>query len=1048
MDAKARIMPVESRKLRVLLYAGAALFFAAPLALISAFFYLRHNSGAIVQTYVDRLAREAGLSIRLPRVDVTFWPMPALVAGDFSLESDDWHFSAEEIRLRPDLAAILRGLFVPDFLEVTRPVLQAGNLAVVPPGIGALFSSGSDNGAEEPDNIKLTVKNGEIFVVENTVASLLFSGLNLTADMPRTGDGRRRCGIRMEGGLHRDGISLPFSLGGTVFLRGGGGQARHSPRQVEMKDIALRLDNDAAGFDAVLTLPGRAPRAASRPAASGAGVRVVVPPPALSGKNAGADAQYPSASGNSFRLAGSVQVRRVSLTRWLGFGRILPPGLQWALDDVTDAVLNFSLDEKGLDVPSIAAHAAGARFTGSGKVKSWAEPEVALDLKAERLELLAALPEAAGRMPSPPRFPHGPLTPVPGAPLKPGETGLGYDIRLGARFLGYGPLVFEDANVVIREGKLDEDGLEDTLLTATAGLYGGNAQGEAVFGGGARHPYAISARLRDVRGEELARSLDVLPVQSGRMYADVSIKSQGRALAEFLEKLTGKVEVGVSRGALRPLPSGKGAGKISPEQNQRRAKPADFNSLTLGLAVTGSSVFEKEKSRLGLNGQWFSVLNRAGYSLRADIAGMVYFGEDAPLSFQNRPGVLTLQSASANAQSVLAELRGDFSCLSDKGQVSVSNGHLSSPGIEADGDARFFEDGEGLAYTGTISARLLDAARVPEFAGKGGMRFLSGLRALSLTADVKGNMQEISLNNLHAVTDATRLRGSFSAAFHNQLSLEFDLAVEEFSFDGFFQKNGATSKNAGKPWDLGALRDVRARGILRAGRLRLWHFLLRDVNIPMALDNGRLTAAPLTARVYDGVLTGKGVLEFARGLRFESNFSVEGANLGAASRDIGTSVLLGGKMDFTLNLAALLTGVGPVSQPLKGSWSFAVRNGSYQKLDKDGEPRGKATPFDTARASGDIRAGVARGDDFVLRGTGLVMRGGGLVDFNNDTVDCDFVINMKNFPDIPVRLHGSLRDSKTTVGVGKVLLNTLGGIPKGIFDLLGDVVQGAWKLVR
>ncbi|MDR1660627.1 MAG: AsmA family protein [Desulfovibrio sp.] len=1042
-------MPAESRKLRVLLYAGAVLLLAAPLALIPAFFYLRHNSGAIVQAYIDKLAREAGLSIRLPRVDVTFWPMPALVAGDFSLESDDWHFSAEEIRLRPDLAAILRGSFVPDFLEVTHPVLRAGKFAVVPPGIGALFSSGPDNGAVEPDNIKLTVKSGEVFVVENTVASLLFSGVNLTADMTKAGDGRRRCGIQMEGGFHRDGISLPFFLGGTAFLYNSGGQAHHSLRQVEMKDVAFRLDNDAAGFDAVLTLPGRAPEVASRPAASGTGVRiVVVPSPALSGKDAGADAQYPSVSGNSFRLAGRIQVRRVSLTRWLGFGRILPPGLQWALDDVTDAVLDFSLDEKGLDVPSIVAHAAGARFTGSGKVKSWAEPEVALDLKAERLELLAALPEAAGRMPPSPPFPHGPLTPVPGTPLKPGETGLGYDIRLGARFLGYGPLVFEDANVVIREGKLDENGLEDTLLTATAGLYGGNVQGQAVFGGGAQHPYAISAHFRDVKGEELARSLDVLPVQSGHMHADVSVKSQGRALAEFLEKLTGKVEVGVSQGALRPLPSGKRIGKISLEQNQRRAKPVDFNSLALGLAITGSSVFEKEKSRLGLNGQWFSVLNRAGYSLRTDITGMVYFGEDAPLFFQNRPGVLTLQSASTNAQRSLAELRGDFSCLSDKGQVSVSNGHFSSPGIEADGDVRFFEDGERLAYTGTISARLRDAARVSEFAGKGGMRFLSGLRALSLAADVKGNMQEISLNNLHAVTDATQVRGSFSAAFHNQLSLEFNLAVEEFSFDGFFQESGTTSKNAGKPWDLSALRDVRAKGTLRVGRLRLWHFLLQDINIPMVLDNGRLTAAPMTARVYDGTLSGKSILEFARGLRFESDFSVEGAILGAASRDIGTGVVLGGKMDFTLNLAGLSTGVGPVSQSLNGSWRFAVRNGFYQKLDKNGEPRGKATSFDTAQASGDIRAGVARGNDFFLRGNDLVMRGGGFADFNNEILNCDFVVSMKNLPDIPVRLHGNFRDSKTTVSVGKVILNTLGGISKGIFDMLGDVVQGAWKLVR
>ncbi|MDR2745302.1 MAG: AsmA family protein, partial [Desulfovibrio sp.] len=953
MEDKVRIIPAESRALRVLLYAASALFLAVPLALLFAFFYLRHNSGTITQRYVDGLAHGTGFSIRLPRVDVSLWPVPALIAGDFSLEGNGWHFSAKEIRLRPDLTAILRGAFIPNFLELTRPVLRVGNSGAMPPNIGVLFGSGSDDGGEGPDSIKLTVKNGEIFAVENDLVFPLASGLDLTADMTKTRDGRRRCGIETGGNFHKDGTALPFSLKGSAFLYGSGGQTG-SLHQVTMEDIILRLDNDAARLDAVLTLPGNAPDDAPRPAAPETGFRIaVVPPPAQSVEDAGIVAQRASVSEDSFRLKGRLRVRRVSLSRWLGFGRILPPGLQWALDDVTDAVLNFSMDKKGLDVPSIVAHAAGARFVGAGGVKSWGVPRVALDLRAERLELLEALPEAAGRMPFPPPFAHRPLTPVPGEPLKPGETGLGYDIRLGAQFLGYGPLVLEDAGVVIREGKLDENGLEDTLLTAAAGLYGGNVQGQAVFGGGEQHPYAISAHFRDVRGEDLARSLGVLPVQSGHMRADVNIKSQGRALAEFLEKLTGRVEVGVGLGALRPLQFGKNAGKNSPGQDRNRAEALNFDSLTLKLNITGPSAFENEKGRLGLNGHWSSVLNRAGYSLRTDITGIVHFGEGALPSFQNSPGVITLQSVAANTQSVLAEIRGNFSCKSDSGLVSISDGHLSSSGIEADGDAQFFRDGERLAYKGTISARCRDAARLAELAGMGGKRFLSSLRPISVKADVKGNMQEIALDNLSAAIGAVSLHGSFFAAFHNQPSFAFDLAVEEFAFDRFFQENGATSKNADKAWDLRALRDVRAKGTLRFGRLKLWHFLLRDVNIPVTLDNGRLTADPLTALVYGGSLTGKSILEFARGLRFESNFSIGKVNLDAASRDISASVLLGGKMDVTLDLTGLLTGVGSVSQPLNGSWRFIVRDGSYQKLDKNGDPKGKATLFDTAQASGD-----------------------------------------------------------------------------------------------
>ena len=67
-------------------------------------------------------------------------------------------------------------------------------------------------------------------------------------------------------------------------------------------------------------------------------------------------------------LNGSLQAHRLSLTRWLGFARDLAPGLQMALDNITDSLLEFELDAEGLRVPYIVAHASGSRFTGSGGV--------------------------------------------------------------------------------------------------------------------------------------------------------------------------------------------------------------------------------------------------------------------------------------------------------------------------------------------------------------------------------------------------------------------------------------------------------------------------------------------------------------------------------------------------------------------------------------------------------------------------------------------------------------------------------------------------------
>ena len=55
---------------------------------------------------------------------------------------------------------------------------------------------------------------------------------------------------------------------------------------------------------------------------------------------------------------------------------------------------------------------------------------------------------------------------------------------------------------------------------------------------------------------------------------------------------------------------------------------------------------------------------------------------------------------------------------------------------------------------------------------------------------------------------------------------------------------------------------------------------------------------------------------------------------------------------------------------------------------------------------------------------------------------------MKNFPDFPLRLYGSLDNSKTSIGAGTLLLNTIGGITQGFIDILGGVVEGTWRLFR
>ena len=212
----------------------------------------------------------------------------------------------------------------------------------------------------------------------------------------------------IQGDLMQDDEPIPFAVAGRLLQDRNAPQAsvRRMLREVFLPDPQ---ELAAAGKEGPATAP--APSAPQSPAADAAAAKTAPAPqvapqpdlPAAGGTRPpvrlerirlelGEDSA--TLDGNLILdkqrgpvLNGSLQAHRLSLTRWLGFARDLAPGLQMALDNITDSLLEFELDTEGLRVPYIVAHASGSRFTGSGGVARWAEPVVALDLTAPEVKL-------------------------------------------------------------------------------------------------------------------------------------------------------------------------------------------------------------------------------------------------------------------------------------------------------------------------------------------------------------------------------------------------------------------------------------------------------------------------------------------------------------------------------------------------------------------------------------------------------------------------------------------------------------------------------------
>lgn len=1039
----------------------------------AAYWFLQRDPAGLANRYLGAAARDHGFTFSMSAVDVSLLPSPSVAVSNVAMEGDGLRLSAAYLTVRPNLFALLRGAFSPWSVTLVRPRLEArlsgplgppeqfaGRLRALFPEAGGTAPSPAPLGFLETA-CRVEITQGDASLTDPDGASLRLRGLqcrlkgapsggisgslrfaslsyatragaaarleqfrlegesDLSAPLTATPDlrlgatlrgtawpGAGRLALTFQGqpggwngtfSLAAD-LALGDSAGETVPLRVDGSAAMpHGSRKVSLRAVMLALGADSGRLDGTLHLPG--------------------------------ETQGPA-------LDGRLLLHRASLTQWLGFARNLAPGLQLALDNITEGSIDFHLDGTGLDAPRISALCTGARFTGSGGVPSWKTPVVTLDLSAKTVDLGLAIPEAVGKPPESVHFFHPPLTPLPGEPLKPGETGIGYDIRLNADTVRYGPLSVTAAKTRIHPGKLDKNGLEDVLIDAEARLYGGSFRGQCILGGSAALPYAIMAQVRGVNGAPLARDMPVLPFRSGRFRADVSIQSQSRRLDVFLNHLRGSLDVRGEQGALAGGPSPDGV---------------KFSRLGLELALR-SGVWRGK--RLGLDGTWEMRLESPDLEGSANLDGRLWFGASdagAGMEFQKTPasGSLRLGPALCGLPHGLrASWSAALGCQSARKRLTANGIRLETLGAVISGDLTL--DGKTPSLQGSIDARSADLAHTLELLGLGKSRLPPALRSLSLTAELSVRPEALSLGKLRVAGAQLAATGSLALSRRQgRPFLEFSLASDAIDVARLVD-SGHAAKTAARPtaWEVPFLREFDARGELRVRELSGWHFRLRDMVMPASLSGGKLTLGPGKGRFYGATLHNRSTVDFRKGVAFDSSVSVTAFDLGAATRDRKLGSALTGQATLEATMRARNLGPGRLPSALDGDWSFSVHNGSYQARAKGGELKGQPTRFTLAAASGTVRGGVAHSSNFRIQGPTLTATGGGSINLATKKLDCNFTVNMKGLPEFPLRLYGNLDKPKTSIGAGKLILNTISGITSGFVDVLGGIVEGTWRLFR
>lgn len=1073
-------IPASRHILRIL----GIFLLAGMLVALAAFWLIQKNAGAIAGLFLDELNKSTGLVFSVEGVELRFRPAPGLSLTGMAVEGPGFSCQTRFAVFRPKLMALLDGRIEPARIFLAGPRLS---LDMGGGGEDSQNASTAENasGASGLGDLRALLAPAAQFIAAHVPQDFRMRIVDGVADIALAD------GHRLKIGKFRADLLSPASgcLSGTSaaatvsFDSGEDGLFRVDNAQLDMQaDLANPVYGDGSFYaSGDLDAPGRgsfpglrfslqtsdkgwdmqpyinghirlgreeiplhfSSRMSLAPGSGRLDVRngqwqldadsgsldfSALLPASLRASLASLAGQGASSTpaSDSWNAEGNFFFHRLSLVQWLGFGRMLNPGLQQSLDNITNGKIHFRVNEKGLEAPVVEASCTRARFYGKGGVESWEKPVVDLEMRTDRANLLLAIPESGASGALAPSYFFAPLTPVPDSPWRPGETLIGYDIRIGAERVDYGPVHFENALVRVSPGSLDASGERPVIIAAQGAFYGGSVSGKCVLGTGPELPYDISASVDKVSAAPLAADLDLVPMKSGKLSGTVDLKSRGRELAVFLDSLHGSAAITGQAGEWR-LPG------------QKKGLP--YSGMNLGLALKKAFF---RKGRLGLDGKWTGAMKGTGYSLGLQQAGALLFGPPDMLAFSRLPATfrLRLEPALTGLGKAVPVSGSCSATLGPAMKLHLEKCHLDSAGAVFDGDAELGVKNGAPEAAGSLQLACPNLGASFAALGLPSAALPESFRRLELSGRYAVSPGIVQLSEMKFGLGKVGGEGGLTCNFSRERpQLDFDLLADTLDLTPLIK---APPRNRA-PYDFSFLRAFDASGTIEIRKFIASGIRAGAVRLPLALRDGQCLIAPIAARFYDANLHGESKLVFNRNLIFDNRLEVRKFNLKKLMADLLPEQRLGGMATLLGHVSGSVTGPGQIPAALMGEWSFSVDNGYWQSV-KNGKAQGKQTNFSSASASGSLERGVLNSKNFILHGDGMTISGGGWINLDRQTLDCNFSVNMSNTPDIPLRLYGSLLDSKRSIGAGRLILNAIGGIATGFVDALGAMARGATSI--
>lgn len=772
-------------------------------------------------------------------------------------------------------------------------------------------------------------------------------------------------------------------------------------------------------------------------------------------------------------LQGNIETEHFSLVYWFGFARNMLPGLQIALDSIV-AKGEIEIDKTGLYAKNVQCKVLDIPVTLACNLQSYFDPYLEFFIMVDNANLDPLFPELRGQHLTPPAYP---LPPVPlSHSAEPSSFNFG--LHISAQSAEILNLAMEKIYCFVgaSRGQTAEISQKGSFITVRVDkVYNGKMEAFLTLD----KTVNIRATLSDINLGQALEPLVGYKALTGTGSANGTVSFASGDLYTILNSLNINMEGKLNKGLF--------ASKAGTE--------IPYDSLGFNLKLKAQpSTAETMPSSLALTGNWKADLQLPQIALVVDTNAAINYNTQSVMPLSMKP-------QKANIQFTMKKDGLDMQAW--KQNITIQGTALTAFDLEkqtvtlTDIQAKLADKEVASTISGSLSASMLFSA--PEFAGKihaKSASFRAHLAMLGLTlppledfnalnnvdieAEYKFAKQILTLEKIKGKLDSYPFSGNSRLEFGKRLNTQAVLQFDDLPFDHYFPKSpiplDSTAPKADtpkpaklpSPVPLEFLRENDATLDLRFHNATLFKCPLKDLHVPVSLQNAALRVGPFFANFPGGGTLNGELVANATGNMLESHLQLALVNLQLLplSKARKQDTLIAGNAEGRFNFTALFDDWNKLFTSLNGPWALELKDGYMQSAknahvteepvhtDPNYTDTGNSTVngqsktvITSASASGTITNGLIACDNLQVKGPVTSIKGGGKVDLGSETIDAKVTATLLGIPEMPVVISGSVRNPQMSYQVAGAVAGTIGNLGGTVLGIVGGVVSAPFKLI-